>query len=115
MVANNKIIIDENYALMLATKTNPDEKIEIMLRYMELQLCEVQTEFYNEVSESYSIKVEEMKQSGSWDLDTEYRDFKSVVSRRYMMLAPTGETIFEQGVFVEDNFIVTDDKRLQKS
>lgn len=115
MVANNKIIIDENYALMLATKTNPDEKIEIMLRYMELQLCAVQTEFYNEVSESYSIKVEEMKQSGSWDLDTEYRDFKSVVSRRYMMLAPTGETIFEQGVFVEDNFIVTDDKRLQKS
>jgi len=115
MVANNKIIIDENYALMLATKTNPDEKIEIMLRYMELQLCEVQTEFYNEVSESYSFKVEEMKQSGSWDLDTEYRDFKSVVSRRYMMLAPSGETIFEQGVFVEDNYIVTDDKRLQKS
>lgn len=115
MVANNKIFIDENYSSMLATKTNPDEKIEIMLRYMELQLCAVQSEFYNEVSESYSIKVEEMKQSGSWDLDTEYRDFKSVVSRRYMMLAPTGETIFEQGVFVEDNFIVTDDKRLQKS
>jgi hypothetical protein len=114
MVANNKIIVDESYQLMLETKKNPDEKIEILLRYMELQLCKVQTEFYNEVSEAYSIKVERMIQDGSWDLDTEYRDFKSVVSRRYMMLAPTGETIFEQGVFVEDNFIVADDKRLKK-
>jgi len=115
MVANGKIIVDDNYASMLATKTNPDEKIEIMLRYMELQLCKVQTEFYDEVSEAYSIKVDEMKQNGSWDLDTEYRDFKSVVGNRYMMLAPTGETIFEQGVFIEDNFITSDDKRLKKT
>lgn len=115
--ANNQyvfpVVNDYNRAMLENTK-NESDKVEILLRIMEIQKTAIQIYFYDEVNKAYQILVEDKIANGEWDLDTEYRDFKGVTRNRFEVLAPTGDGIFQQGVYAEDCWITADDKRLTK-
>ena len=93
---------------------NGDEAMQFLMRYMELQYTKVQIEFYNRTNKAYQDKYLSMVENGTWDLDTEYRDFQSVTRHRFELVPPKGQGVFNQGVYVEDCSITADDKRLTK-
>lgn len=93
---------------------NGEEAMQLLMRYMELQYTKVQIEFYNRTNKAYQDKYLSMVENGTWDLDTEYRDFQSVTRHRFELVPPKGQGVFNQGVYVEDCSITADDKRLTK-
>jgi hypothetical protein len=93
---------------------NGEDAMQLLMRFMELQFTKVQIEFYNRVNNAYFELYKKMDENGTWDLDTEYRDFQSVLRNRFELVPPKGEGVFNQGVYVEDCSITADDKRLTK-
>lgn len=107
-------VLTEYNKMMLEKTKNETDKVEILLRIMEIQKTAIQIYFYDEVNKAYQILVEDKIANGEWDLDTEYRDFKGVTRNRFEVLSPTGDGIFQQGVYAEDCWITADDKGLTK-
>lgn len=105
-----------NRELMEWFNKNPDDekKLDLVLRIMEIQDTKTQKTFFSQVTSNYIALIETLIESGEYDLDTEYRKFDAVTNKRYELSPPEGESIFQQGVYIEDAWIVADDKRLSK-
>jgi|694.fasta_scaffold03496_6 hypothetical protein len=115
---SNAIILNNDQIASLEKYSEEDENgedaMQLLMRYMELQFTSVQIEFYNKSNTAYFELYQKMDENGTWDLDTEYRDFQSVTRNRFELVPPKGEGVFNQGVYVEDCAITADDKRLTK-
>jgi len=95
-------------------KADDEKKLEILLRVMEIQNTDIQKQFFLQVTRGYIALVETLIESDEYDLDTQYRKFDAVTNLRYELATSKGETIFKQGVYVEDAWVVADDKRMTK-
>ena len=115
---SNAIVLNSDQESSLAKydeeSESGEEAMQLLMRYLELQFTSVQLEFYGRVNLAYFDLYMKMDENGTWDLDTEYRDFQSVTRYRFELVPPKGQGVFNQGVYVEDCAITADDKRLTK-
>ena len=87
------------------------ESFNAFVRELELYPAEFQENFFNQMNEKYTDKINQLKATNEYQLELEAKNYKAALKQRVVIALNSGDTVFSLPLFISDYYTL-DDKRV---
>jgi len=87
------------------------ESFNAFVRELELYPAEFQENFFNQMNEKYTDKINQLKATNEYQLELEAKNYKAALKQRVVIGLNSGDTVFSLPLFITDYYTL-DDKRV---
>jgi hypothetical protein len=87
------------------------ESFNAFVRELELYPSAFQEEFFNQMNEKYTEKINQLKATNEYQLELEAKNYKAALKQRVVIALNSGDTVFSLPLFITDYYTL-DDKRV---
>jgi hypothetical protein len=87
------------------------ESFNSFVRELELYPANFQEEFFNQMNEKYTEKINQLKATNEYQLELEAKNYKAALKQRVVIALNSGDTVFSLPLFITDYYTL-DDKRV---